>query len=425
MYNGLSLDQAPPISVVMRFFLTVPVFGILLSVIIFFNPQTILTPAHPSSLAMIHLMFLGVITMAMIGALFQMQSVLGGRAIPAAQGNAFLIHLFLVIGILSLGAAFYFSLSVLFVIASVFLGAALLYTANLILPLLFGGVTHETLRGMRLALIALSVTAVLGVVMASEYANNTFSASHEAIRTAHYSLGLIGWIGVLIIAVAFQVVEMFYVTVPYSVWCKRNAFNVIGISLLFKIVGLFAGWAYVWVFDLVIGALLIGFVTTTAKRISQRKRRVSDVSIWFWSAGIALLSIAVLSYGGFEWGRYEPLQTVSLIAFALFALAIILGMMGKIVPFLVWFHLNSAGYMDAPIMSNIIPSTRAKWLFSLFIFTSVSALSGVFISELFILSSISGALMFALLLFNLVRAIQMYRYTLIHGKHFNSNPIGI
>lgn len=425
MYNGLSLEQAPPISVVMRFFLTVPIFGILLSLIIYFNPQAVLTPTHPSSLAVIHLMFLGVITIAMIGALFQMQSVLGGKAIPSVQGNAFLIHLFLVIGVISLGGAFYFSLPVLFVIASVFLGAALLYTANLILPLLFGGVSHDTLRGMRLALIALAVTAVLGIVMASEYAHNTFSASHEAIRSVHYSLGLIGWISVLIIAVAFQVVEMFYVTAPYSAWCKKNVFSVIGGALVFKIAGIFLGWTYVWMFDLVIGALLVGFIVTTAKRLNQRKRRVSDVSIWFWNTGISLLSVAVLSYGISEWRGYPPLLTLSLIAFALFALAIILGMMGKIVPFLVWFHLNSAGYMDAPIMSNIIPMVRAKWLFVLFIITAVSALGGVFIAELLVLSSISGALMFALLLFNLVKAVQVYRYTLIHGMRFSPDSIEI
>ncbi|MBD3806829.1 MAG: hypothetical protein IE879_07060, partial [Sulfuricurvum sp.] len=72
MYNGLSLDQAPPISVVMRFFLTVPLFGIMLGCLLFTYPHEILIPSHPLSLSAIHLTFLGVITMTMIGALFQM-----------------------------------------------------------------------------------------------------------------------------------------------------------------------------------------------------------------------------------------------------------------------------------------------------------------------------------------------------------------
>jgi len=418
MYNGLSLDQAPPISVVLRFFLTVPVFGILLALIVFFNPHAVLTPAHPLSLAAIHVMFLGVISMSMFGALFQMQSVLGGRPIPSALGNAFLIHLFLVIGILSLSGAFIFGLSVLFVVASVFLGASIFYAANLILPLLFGGITHDTLRGMRLALMALTLTAVLGIVMASEYANLSFSASHDAIRSAHYSLGLIGWIAVLIIAVAFQVIEMFYVSTPYSAWCKRNAFRVIAVALFFKIVWLFTSLPYVWVFDLVIGALLVGFIVTSAKRLAKRKRRVSDVSIWFWVSGMILLSLAVAAYALSFGSGYFPLQSVSLIAFALFALAVILGMMGKIVPFLVWFHLNSEGIMDAPIMSNIIPLSRAKGVFVLFTLTSLTALGGVFLIELFALSGLMAAAMFTLLLINQIKAFQLYRYSLAHGKRF-------
>lgn len=418
MYNGLSLDQAPPMSVVSRFFLTVPLFGILLSLIVFFNPDTVLIPSHPLSLSVIHLMFLGVITMAMIGALFQMQSVLGGRPIPSAQGNAFIIHAFLVIGVLSLAGAFAFGIAPLFTVAAVFLGASILYAANLILPLLFGGVTHDTLRGMRLALIALSVTAILGIVMATEYANSNFSASHEALRSTHYSLGLIGWVATLIIAVAFQVVEMFYVTTPYSIWCKRNVFRLIGVSLILKIVWLFFILPFVWMFDLVIGALLAGFIVTTVKRLQQRKRRVSDVSIWFWLFGMLLLTIALAAYAVFEVSAYAPLQSISLIAFALFALAIILGMMGKIVPFLVWFHLNSAGYMDVPIMSDIIPKSRAKWVFILFVIMSAAALGGTFSLELFALGALASCVMFSLVLFNLIKALRMYRHVQLNGMRF-------
>lgn len=131
-----------------------------------------------------------------------------------------------------------------------------------------------------------------------------------------------------------------------------------------------------------------------------------------------LLLLAVMAYTASLWSEYAKLQSLSLIAFSLFALAIILGMMGKIVPFLVWFHLNSAGYMDAPIMSNIIPQSRAKWIFTLFIFTSISSIVGVFYIELFALAALIATAMFTLLLMNLINAYKLYRYTLSHGKRF-------
>lgn len=419
MFNqGLSLDQAPPISVVMRFFLTVAFFGFLLSALLIFAPAEILTPNHPLSLAAIHLMFLGVITMSMTGALFQMQSVLGGRPIPSPLGNSLIIHTFLTVGIFSLAGAFLFSLPPLFSIAAVMLGAATLYTANIVLPLLFGGITHDTLRGMRLALAALALTAVLGVIMAVSYANGSYSPSHDAIRTSHYTLGLIGWIGALILAVAFQVVEMFYVTPSYAPWTKRNAFRIIAVSVALKIFWLFSALPYVWMFDLVLAVLLTGFVAATASRLRMRKRRVSDVSIWFWGAGVGLLQLAVISHAGYLWSGIPLLESVALMGFSLFALSVILGMMGKIVPFLVWFHLSSQGFMDAPIMSNVIPQSRLKVTFWLFAAASACALFSPLYPPALAVSGAIAAAMFSTLLTNLLGAIKLYRHTLAHGTRF-------
>ena len=419
MFNqGLSLDQAPPISVVLRFFLTVPLFGVLLAILLIAAPADILTPNHPLSLGAIHLIFLGVITMSMLGALFQMQSVLGGRPIPAPLGNGLIIHTLFTAGVFALAGAFVFTNAVLFVIAGVTLGAAILYTANLVLPLLFGTITHDTLRGMRLALISLALTAVLGIVMATAYANDSFSASHGAIRTSHYSLGLIGWIGALIIAVAFQVVEMFYVTTPYSTWCKRNGFRIIALSLGGKIVWLFLSLPYLWVFDAILAALLSGFVVTTARRLRERKRRVSDVSIWFWGAGIALLESALIFHLSYLYSENQLLESAALMAFSLFALSIILGMMSKIVPFLVWFHLNAQGYMDGPIMSNVIPSARTKTLFFLFLLSSACTFGSLFYLPLLQLAGIGLLALFTLLGANLVYAVRLYRHTLSHGTRF-------
>ncbi|MFZ3053401.1 MAG: hypothetical protein WA099_08335 [Sulfuricurvum sp.] len=418
MFEGLSLDQAPPLSVVMRFFLTLPTFGLFLSLLMIFAPHDVLTLSHPLSLASIHLLFLGVIAMGMIGALFQMQSVLGGKPIPNPHGNSLIIHTLFTLGTLSLVCAFAFGISELFIIAGVFLGSAVVYFAQILLPLLFGTITHDTLKGMRLAVIAFALTATLGIVMATSYANGTFGDYHALIRTTHYSLGLIGWIAILIVHVAFQVVEMFYVTTPYSDWCKHNVGRILVGALVLKVLWLFLNLPFPWLTDMIAVSLLFGFVVTTMKRLQMRKRRVSDVSIWFWKGGVALLGLALMSYSGYLFSDYTPLETVSLIAFALFALSIILGMMGKIVPFLVWFHLSSSGFMDTPIMSNIIPQKRLKITFWLFSATAISALLAPFYANILILCGLTSTAMFALLLFNLITAKRLYHHTLEHGTKF-------
>ncbi|MGD9654897.1 MAG: hypothetical protein AB7U44_06845 [Sulfuricurvum sp.] len=423
MFNqGLSLDQAPPIAVVLRFFLSLPFFGTLLAILMILYPHAIITPSHPVSLAAIHLFFLGVITMSMIGALFQMQSVLGGRPIPAPGGNALIIHTFLTAGVLSLCSAFLFTLAPLFILAAVLLGAALIYTANLILPLLFGEITHDTLRGMRLSLISLAITALFGIVMASSYANNSFSPSYDAIRTSHYSLGLIGWIATLIIAVAFQVVEMFYVTSPYSLWCKRNGFRIITASLALKILWLFLELPYVWVFDGILAALLFGFIATTVRRLRERKRRVSDVSIWFWAFGLLMLCVSLISHLLCLITSLQTFEIAALLGFGTFALSIILGMIGKIVPFLVWFHLNAAGYMETPIMSNVIPAPRNKTLFILLVIGSVSAFLALLNPLFFRIAGIGVLALFVVLGYNLIAATRLYRHIRLSGKRFEFSP---
>lgn len=409
--QGLSLDQAPPISVVLRFFLSVPVFGLIFSLLLIVYPSDILIPNHPSSLSAIHLFFLGIISMSMIGALFQMQSVLGGKPIPSPLGNALIIHTLFSVGIISLASAFLFHLLPAFVLGAVLLGSSLLYLVQLILPLLFGGVTHDTLRGMRLALTSLLLTALFGAVMANSFANESFGALHEAIRTAHYSLALAGWIGALIIAVAFQVVEMFYVTTAYGDWYKRNVFRTIASTLILKIVWLFLALPYTWVFDLFLAVLLMGFVVTTVIRLRERKRRVSDVSIKFWYTGMGLLVLSLVFHIVNLYNSVPQFETTAIICFGLFSLSIILGMMTKIIPFLVWFHLSSAGYMQTPIMSNIIPTKHNQILFILFGISCVFAVTSFLTPTLLLLAGVGFLAMFTLLAHNLIGALRLYTHT--------------
>ena len=415
MYEGLSLEQAPPIGVVFRFFLTLPLFGMALSTLMIFFPTHVLSFGDPLSLSALHLLFLGVLSMGMMGALFQMQSVLGGKPIPHPVGNAFILHTLFTAGIVALVSAFITQIAPLFVIASVFLGASGVYFFQLLFPLLLGK-KHTTLGGMRLSLIALVVTVVLGIVMASAYAFGDFGAYHALVRTIHYSFGLMGWMALLIIYVAFQVVEMFYVTASYSGWCQHNVGRIIATALVLKALWLVVALPFPWIFDLMMGLLLIGFITTTLKRLTTRKRRVGDVSIWFWRLGIGLLGSALGAYGFSVLFSSSALESVSLISFGLFVLSIMMGMMGKIVPFLVWFHLNAQGFKDTPMMSSILSQKTLMILFALLTITAVVGILSPLTPWLMSVAGVSGMVMFGTLEFALVRAKRRYDHTLNYGE---------
>ena len=81
--ENLSLEQAPPISIPMRFFLTAPIFGIAGALLlVWYGPELFITRWSPLTLALTHLITLGFLGQIMCGALLQMLPVLAGVAVP-------------------------------------------------------------------------------------------------------------------------------------------------------------------------------------------------------------------------------------------------------------------------------------------------------------------------------------------------------
>src|SRR3989338_5515889 len=69
MYGKLSIQQAPPLSVPARFFLTAPVFGMVAALILLFTGKDLLSSRWtPGMLAVTHCLTLGFFTSVMIGA---------------------------------------------------------------------------------------------------------------------------------------------------------------------------------------------------------------------------------------------------------------------------------------------------------------------------------------------------------------------
>lgn len=409
--RGLSLDQAPPIGVILRFFLTVPFFGLLFSLFMLYSGSDMLVPHSPSAAVAVHLLFLGVITMAMAGALFQMLPVLAGVVIKVPTRHAAAVHFLLTTGTMTLVWAFISLEPMAYALAALLLGGAVLWLALLMLPpLLRQRDAKETVRGMQTALASLAVAVLFALAMLYGFAQGDVADLHEAIRATHYSFALVGWAGMLIIAVAFQVIEMFYVTPTYPGFCKKWSWVLLFSALILKAVWLFLALPYAAVFDAVIGLLLLGFAAVTVRRLSQRKRPVADATVWFWRMGMALLSLSVLGWLAFVISDESILVPLIMIAYGGFALSIVFGMIYKIVPFLVWFHLNSQGYFDAPIMTEVISPARAKLHVYLTLASFVFLFGSLAFDVLLPWAAIAMGTGFVLQGTNLLSAANIYRH---------------
>jgi hypothetical protein len=370
--RALSFDGNPPFSLPLRFFLSAPLFAALAAALLAWQGDTaLLTRWSPQALALTHLLVLGCLSMTMIGALLQMLPVVAGIQVPRAAQVGTVVHLCLCAGTLALAAAFWQESPVLFRIAmALLLAGLLLFVAACTVAMwqyhLPG--SGAVVAGIRLALAALLLTITLGGMLASVFAwPGLIQLPLQRLTDLHAMWGLLGWVGLLVIAIAFQVVPLFMLTDPYPKYLT-GAYA----TWLFMLLGatsLSSGWngrgAMLHQASLILlaaGYALFG--GTTLYLLARRKRPRADPTTLYWRTAMAslLAAIAVWLWPGAAQSNTASLATGVLLAG--FALSAIGGMLYKIVPFLAWYHLQdmrTTGGAKPPPVNQIIPERHAQW----------------------------------------------------------------
>ncbi len=419
MFNqgGLSLEQAPPISVVLRFFVTAALFGLFGAGAMFYYGMDIFNPETEAAKLLTHTFALGVMGSFMLGALFQMLPVIAGVVLQTPTRKALFVHTAFTVGVIMLLVAFVTSLPHYYTTAGVLLGGVLFYAIVLMLSHLIRLQNHSaSSRGMLVSLAGFLVTLLLALYMLTALAGWHNGISFLIIRELHYDFGLFGWISLLIISISFQVVEMFYVTPPYHDLLRRYLVYAMIALLFLKTILLLVMQSPAIYTDIPLALLLIIYALITLLRLYRRKRPTSDATVWLWRFGMGMLivTMAVMLFSPlFE----NPiLKQLSYITFAFFALSIVFAMVYKIVPFLVWFHLSNQGYMGAPMMHDIIHPKRVKMHFYLHIILFISIVTALFWNPLFPIAALLLFGSFGWLLYHIGYAIYLYRYTQKHSE---------
>jgi hypothetical protein len=370
--GGLSFEQAPPFSVPLRFFLTAPAFALLAALVALWQgPEVFDSRWSPATLAVTHLLTLGCATMAMIGATLQIMPVLAGAPIAQPRRIAFLVHAGLSLGTLSLAGGFLFGEPVLLKSAAALLAATFaVFVVAVITSLARAPLANVAIRMLWLAMLALATTATLGLwLTASRGWGIALPAS--AMRDLHPAWGLLGWTGLLVMAVANRVVPMFQMTPAYPAWMSRR--------LGFLVIALLAAWSVAaWVEadalalsgTVLLAALYALFAATTLWLQHRRRRRLPDVTLSFWRTGMLCTIVALLWWVAASL-RAEPPPAFAVLLGVLAiigaALSLINGMLYKIVPFLAWFHLQtqSGAGRQVPHVRQYLaenPQRRQWWL---------------------------------------------------------------
>ncbi|KAF0146942.1 MAG: hypothetical protein FD187_3153, partial [bacterium] len=278
---------------------------------------------------------------------------------------------------------------------------------------LLRGRALDTLRAMALALAALAAALACGLALLGWLAGLWLPADPAAWLNVHVLAGLAGWIGILILGVAWQVVPMLQLTPAYPPRLTRFLLVAAGAGLL-------ASWlpaeSVRLAGKLVLALAAIVFAVATLGLQQQRKRKVADVALSYWRLGMASL---ILAAALLPLANSPALLGLAGLLFLLgFAVSVVNGMLCKIVPFLAWFHLQGQRGMLAsglPSMKDYLPDAACRAQFRLHLAALACLLPAPFLPIL----AVPGGLLLAAsairLGWNLSRAAQRFH---AHGGRF-------
>jgi hypothetical protein len=419
--NGLSLDQAPPLSVVFRFFFVGALFGIISGISLFIYGTEVFDATSTAAVTFTHLLTLGVMLSFMFAALFQMLPIIAGVTLSSPIQKANVLLYPFVLGTVTLLFAFNMPHAPwLFIAASVLLSVSLMSILFVMLKHLLQ-LQHHTAssKAITYALFSLMFVLLFALYLTLSLGGISEGAYYLPLKEAHYSFGLYGWVSLLIIAISFQVIEMFYVTPAYPDLISKHLPKVL-FSLLLISSALALFLPHVWfISDIFLILLLSTYALITLKRLTQRKRPLTDATVWFWRMGLISLLLSLLSMAITLFTTLEIFKPLSYIFFASFALSIVFAMFYKIVPFLTWFHLNSQGYFTAPMMHEVIhPKTAKKHLY-IHLVTIFSFLVSLFIAQVIFVAGAFTLVSFGWMAYQIIYAQSLYKKTQVTGEKFD------
>ena len=423
MPADLSLQQSPPFSVPARFLASAPLFGLAAALVMLWQgPEMITHRWTPGLLAVTHFLTLGFLAMSMLGALMQLIPVLMGTMIPHAVLFSRLVHLPLFLGTACLGIAWLNSMKTFFIIAMVLLGFSFgLFIIVAIERLLRSKNTHVTRSMMLLALLALSITVGLGFYLAMGYTWPAFPLARH-LTDLHLSWGLLAWVGLLIMAVAYQVIPMFQITDEYPAIHQRWMGWLLFITII--IMSLAYGWqleALKTITTLILCNCFLIFSLTTLWVLHTRKRKIPDLTMKFWQlAMISLATLTLIWLLSTLFGFKPPVLLFGVLAIHGFAITTVTGMTYKIIPFIIWLHLSARNkilrdegmresQVKVPHMRKIIPEAAGFWQFRIHLVSLIAlSLTSIWPALFYYPAALTFAISQVLLLLNLLKAASFY-----------------
>jgi hypothetical protein len=408
MFAGLSLDQAPPYKEPIKFFITAPIFAIIGGIFALFSKELI--PHDPYLIATLHLITIGFIVMIIIGALQQMLPVIAGAVIPKAKITSNITYYSLSIGLIFFVLSFIYYQKIFFFLSASCLLFGLLYFSVVALYQLFKVKNKSYIViGIIISLLFFISSFLLGIHLLIANATSNLSVLHYNFAFLHYNYVFFGFIFILIVSITLQVVPMFWVASSYKINHQIFMIFIPTVLLIIYPFYLFLELNLDFIYKIIMSLIIIFFVFTTIDKLQKRKRKLKDITVYFYTTSMVFLFIGIIYWILMDFFDLPVTILVILFGFG-FVISLMNGMLYKIVPFLTWFHLNAQGVFEIPTMRDMIPITKMQTQYFLHLGCVILFIIGFgleinFIIKLAVLLFIISNVLFFI---NIYKVVQIY-----------------
>jgi hypothetical protein len=308
---------------------------------------------QPRLLALTHTLTLGWITVAIMGASYQLIPIVLERAVWSERLARWQLVVF-VAGVV--GMVGHFAIArwegLAWGAALVVVGMAM-HLVNVTLTVRGLKRWSFTARLVALALAGLALTALFGLALSLDKAWKFLPGALFANLHAHVHLALLGWVLPMVVGVAARLYPMFLLTREPDGWVGRAQLWGLGLGVPVLVAGLVREHAA----STVVGASLVaiavaGHLAWVAEMAWDRKRPSLDWGLRLVLTGAVFLPAATVLGLGFATALWSGPRLG--LAYAVLALGgwvslTIAGMMLKIVPFLVWYRAYGAQAGRRPV----------------------------------------------------------------------------
>ena len=427
---SLNFDFIPYWTIPFRFFLTAPLFAMLAGGFLFvFGIQalgegdTVLWQSRwlAEVIYTLHLITLGTITMIMVGALFQVTSVVGGRLLPGGKAISAMVHSFLALGTVLFLVAMITRITWLFSLTTFFLATGLsVFSISGLIAIFRAQRSSPTLLSMALSIVSLLVMIFVGAYLLLMHGYSEHLGFDRRWTDFHLVWALSGWIGLLILGVSFQVIPMFHVTPSFNLRSQKVLPALVFLSIILVS---FSSFFYKGeLVSLISKAMLLacyGFYAVSVWRLlNKRKRKIEDITVQFWKLAVisffVFVLLQVVSESGLldVWGDKLSLLSGVLLIYGVI-LSVLVGMLQKIIPFLSYLHMQRFCQGDferiktLPHMRAILRIKHSRAFLRLHVLSLLLLLLMIIVPSLTVLSGFSILVQFSLLLFIVSRVVIM------------------